>query len=161
MTGQGVLYGYCIGVSSSRRVAQRLHEDVAFRVLAANNTPDFRTISNFRKDHLAALEAKDQPAAEHAEVEGKTHPGEPEDKAQCNFTDAESRIMPAPVGRDFLQAYYCQAVVDHAHQVIVAARGHQPDLGQGAGCGDDQETIDNVGAVPGECPSTPVTTRQR
>ena len=32
-----------------------LHEDIAFRVLAANNTPDFRTISDFRKDHLSAL----------------------------------------------------------------------------------------------------------
>ena len=50
-----LLYGYCVGVASSRRIAQRLHEDIAFRVLAANNTPDFRTISDFRKDHLAAL----------------------------------------------------------------------------------------------------------
>ena len=40
-----LLYGYCVGVASSRRIAQRLHEDIAFRVLAANNTPDFR-------DHL-------------------------------------------------------------------------------------------------------------
>ena len=39
----------------TKRIAQRLHEDIAFRVLAANNTPDFRTISDFRKDHLAAL----------------------------------------------------------------------------------------------------------
>ena len=50
-----LLYGYCVGVSSSRRIAQRLHEDIAFRVLAANNTPDFRTISDFRKDNLEAL----------------------------------------------------------------------------------------------------------
>ena len=50
-----LLYGYCTGVASSRRIAQRLHEDIAFRVLAANNTPDFRTISDFRKDHLSAL----------------------------------------------------------------------------------------------------------
>ena len=50
-----LLYGYCTGVASSRRIAQRLHEDIAFRVLAANNTPDFRTISDFRKDHLPAL----------------------------------------------------------------------------------------------------------
>ena len=34
-----LLYGYCVGVASSRRIAQRLHEDIAFRVLAANNTP--------------------------------------------------------------------------------------------------------------------------
>ena len=50
-----LLYGYCNGVASSRRIARRLHEDIAFRVLAANNTPDFRTISDFRKDHLEAL----------------------------------------------------------------------------------------------------------
>ncbi len=50
-----LLYGYCVGVASSRRIAQRLHEDIAFRVLAANNTPDFRTVSDFRKDHLEAL----------------------------------------------------------------------------------------------------------
>ena len=50
-----LLYGYCVGVASSRRIAQRLHEDIAFRVLAANNTPDFRTISDFRKDNVDAL----------------------------------------------------------------------------------------------------------
>ena len=50
-----LFFGYCVGVASSRRIAQRLHEDIAFRVLAANNTPDFRTISDFRKDNLAAL----------------------------------------------------------------------------------------------------------
>ena len=55
MMVKALLHGYCVGVASSRKIAQRLHEDIAFRVLAANNTPDFRTISDFRKDHLAAL----------------------------------------------------------------------------------------------------------
>ena len=54
--GQEVLlYGYCTGVASSRRIAQGLHEDIAFRMLAANNTPDFRTVYDFRKDHLETL----------------------------------------------------------------------------------------------------------
>ena len=245
-----LLYGYCIGVASSRRIAQRLHEDIAFRVLAANNTPDFRTISDFRKDHLGALsglflqvlafcqraglvklghvaldgtkvranasrhkamsykrmkEKEEQLAAEVAELlrraqevdeeedrrygkdkrgdelpeelafregrlekireamaaleaeaqaaaeaEGKEHPGVPEDKAQRNFTDAESRIMPAPGGRDFLQAYNCQAVVDHAHQVIVAARATNQSSDQQQAAAMMQETIDNIGAVPRE-----------
>ena len=245
-----LLYGYCIGVASSRRIAQRLHEDIAFRVLAANNTPDFRTISDFRRDHLAALsglflqvlafcqraglvklghvaldgtkvranasrhkamsyrrmkEKEEQLAAEVAELlrraqevddeedrrygkdkrgdelpeelafregrlekireamaaleaeaqaaaeaEGKEHPGVPEDKAQRNFTDAESRIMPAPGGRDFLQAYNCQAVVDHAHQVIVAARATNQSSDKQQAAAMMQETIDNVGAVPRE-----------
>ena len=239
-----LLYGYCIGVASSRRIAQRLHEDIAFRVLAANNTPDFRTISDFRKDHLAALsglflqvlafcqraglvklghvaldgtkvranasrhkamsyrrmkEKETQLAAEvaellrraqevdeeedrrygqdkrgdelpeelafregrlekireamaalEAEAEGRKQPGVPEDKAQRNFTDAESRIMPGPGGRDFLQAYNCQAVVDHAHQVIVAARATNQTSDQQQAAAMMQETIDNVGAVPRE-----------
>ena len=245
-----LLYGYCIGVASSRRIAQRLHEDIAFRVLAANNTPDFRTISDFRKDHLGALsglflqvlelcqraglvklghvaldgakvranasrhkamsyrrmkEKETQLAAEVAELlrraqevddeedrrygkdkrgdelpeelafrkgrlekireamaaleaeaqaaaeaEGKEHLGVPDDKAQRNFTDAESRIMPGPVGRDFLQAYNCQAVVDHAHQVIVAARATNQSSDKQQTAAMLRETIDNVGAVPRE-----------
>jgi len=52
-----LLYGYAIGVASSRQLAQRCQEDLAFRVLTANNTPDFRTISDFRKRHLVALAA--------------------------------------------------------------------------------------------------------
>ena len=245
-----LLYGYCIGVASSRRIAQRLHEDIAFRVLAANNTPDFRTISDFRKDHLGALsglflqvlelcqraglvklghvaldgakvranasrhkamsyrrmkEKETQLAAEVAELlrraqevddeedhrygkdkrgdelpeelafrkgrlekireamaaleaeaqaaaeaEGKEHLGVPDDKAQRNFTDAESRIMPGPGGRDFLQAYNCQAVVDHAHQVIVAARATNQSSDKQQTAAMLRETIDNVGAVPRE-----------
>ena len=246
-----LLYGYCVGVASSRRIAQRLHEDIAFRVLAANNTPDFRTISDFRKDNLAALsglflqvlalcqrsglvklghvardgtkvranaskhramsyrrmkekeaqlaaeveellsraeeaddeedhrygkdrrgdelpqelafregrlekireamaalEADAQSAAEQAE--GRKHPGVPEDRSQRNFTDVESRIMPAPGGRDFVQAYNCQAVVDSANQVIVATRATNETSDKQQAVTMIEETIDNVGAVPRE-----------
>ena len=169
-----LLYGYCVGVASSRRIAQRLHEDIAFRGLAANNTPDFRTISDFRKDDLdalsglfvqvlalcrqaglvklghAALEAEAQAAAEQAEAEGRKHPWVPDDKAQRNFTDTESRIIPAPGGKDFLQAYNCQAVVDSAHQVIVAARATNQTSDKQQAAAMMEETIDNVGAVPRE-----------
>ena len=222
-----LLYAYCTGVPSSRRIEKRLCEDIAFRVLAANNTPDFRTISDFRKDHLKALaglflqvlklcqktglvklghvaldgtkikanaskhkamsyrrmkeeearleaevaqliakaeavdeeedcrygkdkrgdelpkelafresrlkkirearEALEEEAKREAEVaaaagkKNKKHTGVPDDKAQRNFTDPESRIMPAPGGKHFIQAYNAQAAVDSAHQVIVAA----------------------------------------
>jgi len=51
-----LVYGYCVGVFSSRRMQKRLVEDVAFRVLAAGHEPDFRTLSDFRKIHLKALE---------------------------------------------------------------------------------------------------------
>jgi transposase len=52
-----LVYAYCIGVFSSRRIERRLVEDIAFRVLAAGNAPNFRTISDFRKIHLKTLEA--------------------------------------------------------------------------------------------------------
>ena len=248
-----LLYAYCVGVPSSRRMARRLHEDIAFRVLAANNTPDFRTISDFRKDHLsalsglflqvlmlcqqyglaklghvaldgtkvkanaskhkamsyrkmkekeaqlsaevaellrraqetdeeedkrygkdrrgdelpeelafregrlekireamAALEAEAAAQAKQAEAEGREHPGVPEDKAQRNFTDPQSRIMPASGGKDFLQAYNCQAVVDHEHQVIVAARATNLTSDKQQAAAMIAETIDNISAVPKE-----------
>lgn len=217
-----LLYAYCIGVSSSRKIEKHLCEDVAFRILAANNTPDFRTISDFRKDHLKALaqlflqvlklcqkaglvklghvaldgtkikanaskhkamsyqRMKEEEARLQAEVAellkmakatdeeedryyGKDKRGDelpkelafresrlkkireakaaleaearlvadkgtkaneaavPEGKTQRNFTDPESRIMPAPGGKHFIQAYNAQAAVDSAHQIIVAA----------------------------------------
>ena len=50
-----LVYGYCVGVFSSRRIQRRLLEDIPFRVLAAGNAPDFRTIADFRKTHLTAL----------------------------------------------------------------------------------------------------------
>jgi transposase len=219
-----LLYAYCIGVPSSRKIEKRLHEDVAFRVLAANNAPDFKTIADFRKNHLdalaslfvevlklcqkaglvklghvaldgtkvkanaskhkamsygrmkqeegrlkaeieellqraqavdeaedsqygkdkrgdelprelafresrlekireakAAIEAEAQEEAEQARAKGKHRPGVPDEKAQRNFTDPESGIMPAPGGKHFIQAYNAQAAVDSANQVIVAA----------------------------------------
>lgn len=51
-----LVYGYCVGVFSSRRLEKRLIEDIGFRVLAAGNEPDFRRISEFRRIHLKALE---------------------------------------------------------------------------------------------------------
>ncbi len=51
-----LVYGYCTGVFSSRRIHKRLREDIPFKVLAAGNDPDFRTISDFRKIHIKTLE---------------------------------------------------------------------------------------------------------
>jgi transposase len=50
-----LVYGYATGVFSSRKIARKLHEDVAFRVLAASNFPAHRTIRDFRALHLKEL----------------------------------------------------------------------------------------------------------
>jgi transposase len=251
-----LLYAYCSGVPSSRRIAKRLEEDIAFRVLAANNTPDFRTISDFRKDHLKALAAlfvqvlklcqkarlvklghvsldgtkmkanaskhkamsykrmKEEEARLEVEVQdlfrgaqaideeedrtyGKNErgdalpkelvfresrlkkikeamaaleaearleaaftPGEgdkggkargvPEDKAQRNFTDPESHIMPAPGGKQFEQAYNAQAAVDSANQIIVAAEVTDQPSDKGQAMPMIRQVEENTGGLPRE-----------
>jgi transposase len=50
-----LLYGYCTGVTSSRRIERATHDDVAFRYLAANQHPDHDTVATFRQSHLEAL----------------------------------------------------------------------------------------------------------
>src|SRR6266542_4017686 len=52
-----LLYAYATGTCSSRRIARKLEEDVAYRVLAAGNFPAHRTIAEFRQQHVAAFEA--------------------------------------------------------------------------------------------------------
>jgi len=244
---------YCIGVPSSRKIAKRLQEDVGFRVLAANNTPDFRTVSDFRKDHLkdlsglflqvlelcqeaglvklghvsldgtkvkanaskhkamsygrmkeeerrlegevrellrkaeevdeeedrrygrdkrgdelpgelafresrlrkireakTSLEAKARQEAKKAKAEGRGHPGVPEDREQRNFTDPESRIMPAPGGKEFLQAYNAQVAVDSAHQIIVACEVTNQPTDKAQGVPMMKEVRDNTGRLPPE-----------
>ena len=248
-----LLYAYCIGVASSRKVEKRLCEDVSFRVLAANNTPDFRTISDFRKDHLKALaglflqvvklcqkaglvklghvsidgtkmkanaskhkamsyrrmkeeearledevaelmkkaeavdeeedrrygkdkrgdelpkelafresrlkkigeakEALEEEAKREAEAAAsanKKYTGVPDDKAQRNFTDPESHIMPAPGGKHFEQAYNAQAAVDSAHQVIVAAEVTEQPSDKEQAVPMMKQVKENTGELPRE-----------
>ena len=52
-----LLYAYCIGVASSRQIEKRTHEDIAFRMIAANRHPDHDSICAFRKRHIKALAA--------------------------------------------------------------------------------------------------------
>jgi transposase len=245
-----LLYAYCIGVPSSRKIAGKLGEDIAFRVLAANNTPDFRTISDFRKEHLKSLadlflqvlklcqktglvklghvaldgtkikanaskhkamsykrmkeeesrleaeitallksaqvtdeeedrrygknkrgdelpkelafresrlkkirearEALEAETKQEAEKNGKKddQDGLPKDKAQRNFTDAESHIMPAPGGKHFIQAYNAQAAVDSAHQIIVAAETTNKPTDRGQAEPMMEKVKENTGRLP-------------
>ncbi len=50
-----LLYGYCVGVVSSRKIECRTYEDVGFRYLAADQHPDHDTIASFRQTHLQNL----------------------------------------------------------------------------------------------------------
>ena len=50
-----LLYAYCVGEASSRKMEKATYDDVAFRYLAANQHPDHDTIANFRRQHLEPL----------------------------------------------------------------------------------------------------------
>ncbi len=54
-----VLYAYCEGERSSRQIERRCREDIAFRVLTANQQPDHATICCFRQQHEGALSGLD------------------------------------------------------------------------------------------------------
>ena len=56
------------------------------------------------REAKVALEAEARAEVEQGESEGRNPPGVPDDKAQRNFTDPDSRIMPGPGGRDFQQS---------------------------------------------------------
>ena len=56
MTTALLLYAYCQGVYSSRRIAQTCEDRVDFMAVTGLNRPDFRTASDFRKRHLRALQ---------------------------------------------------------------------------------------------------------
>ena len=250
MMAKILVYAYCVGVFSSRRIQKRLIEDIAFRILAAGNQPDFRTISDFRKIHLNALQdlfeqvlklaltagaiklgrvaldgskikanaskhkamsykrmkeegrnlraevhqllkqakaaddeedarygkdksgdelpeelsrretrlqrikeakkALEQRAREEAqkskEAEGSEEKAIPEDKAQYNFTDPESRIMKGPDG--FVQAYNAQVAVEQTCQLIVAQAVTQE-------ANDKKQTVPMIKAVKEQAGQTP------
>ena len=50
-----LLYGYCMGSYSSRKIQAKTYEDIGFRYLAADEHPDHSTLAEFRKRHLEAL----------------------------------------------------------------------------------------------------------
>lgn len=65
-----IVYSYCIGKPSSRKIEKGLYEDVGLRYLGAGNFPDFRTISDFRKIHISPLERLFQQVLEMCQEAG-------------------------------------------------------------------------------------------
>lgn len=119
-----LLYGYCEGVYSSRKLAKSCEERVNFMAVTA--------LMELRIGNLASIDvAMKCPRGLSINKSGwkrlarqrllwkqNAKSAKPEDKAQKNFTDPESRIMKTSNG--FEQAYNAQAAVDAQSQVIVA-----------------------------------------
>jgi hypothetical protein len=110
-----LLYGYCVGLPSSRKIERKTHEDVA----------EAKAQAAAEKDDSDDDEPPSGPAELPKHRIPRDENDEPTPKAQRNFTDAESRIQKAADG--FVQGYNCQAAVDAEHQIIVAeALTNQP-----------------------------------
>ena len=256
-----LLYGYCVGMASSRKIEKATYEQVPFRVLAANQHPDHDTICTFRRRHLepladlfvqvlqlcqkaglvklghvaldgtkvqanaskhkamsygrmkqelarlegeveqllaraeaidteedalygagkrgdelpeelrfrhqrlerirrakAALEAEASQEQLEEDAEGDDTPEatgadqrpEPEESAQRNFTDPDSRIMRDSSTKSFQQCYNCQAAVDDQAQVIVAADVTQQANDKGQVEPMAEQVQKNTGKLPEE-----------
>lgn len=52
-----LLYAYCVGVFSSRKIMARCETDVAFRAIVGEDIPDFRRIAEFRRRHLPHMQS--------------------------------------------------------------------------------------------------------
>lgn len=102
------------------------------------------------REARAALEAEAQVKAEEAKEKGGKATGVPEEKAQRNFTDPESRIMPGPGGKQFEQAYNAQIAVDSSNQVIVAAEVIDQPSDKGQAVPMMEQVKANAGRLPRE-----------
>ena len=147
MMTEVLLYGYCMGVRSSRRIEKLCDEDVAFRYLAVNHRPDHVTLARFRRNHEKELEGLFTQVLRLCKEAGLLKVGlvsldgtkikataalsanrTLNEEAKANVTDPESRIMKTRKG--FIQGYNAQAVVTK-EQIIVAADVTQEENDQG------------------------------
>jgi hypothetical protein len=101
-------------VFSSRKIARKLEEDVAFRVLGAGNFPDRRTVNRFRQEHWEEFAGNFGPVVKLARERKLIRMG----TLAENFTDPESRIMKTQDG--FQQCYNGQIAVEAGSGLIVA-----------------------------------------
>src|ERR671923_268770 len=113
-------YAYCVGERSSRGIERRCREDVAFRVICANQAPDHATVARFRVRHEQALARGIAADGSRRMAPGTTKPYEPPPKPEgkINTTAPDARRM--KFGRNFIPAYNAQAVTTE-DQIVVAA----------------------------------------
>src|SRR6266700_1870539 len=96
-----LIYGYCIGVVSSRQIEKRTYEDVAFRYLSADEHPDHTTINEFRKRHLKALDGtKKQANASKHKAMSYGRMGEAEERLKAEIQDLLDRAEAVDVAED-------------------------------------------------------------
>ena len=74
-----LMYAYCQGVRSSRRIERLCESDVAYRVICANRHPDHATVAHFRADHQVVIEGVFVDVLVLCAAAGLTKPGHDRD----------------------------------------------------------------------------------
>ena len=98
-----LIYAYVIGTFSSRKIHRALQESVAFIYLAAYQKPDFRTISDFRKNHIQELKVLFQQIVHlcrkmgmvslgHVAIDGSKFKANAADRRTCHANRVEEQI---------------------------------------------------------------------
>lgn len=129
-----LVYAYCVGERSSRRIERRLVEDVAFRVVAANQQPDHATIARFRASHQAAIAGLFGQVLAVCARAGLLRPGlvaVDGTKLNANASRDASRTAEQIAAEILAEA----EVTDAAEDADAAAAGHEIDEDGGGGLG--------------------------
>jgi transposase len=140
-----LLYAYCVGVASSRRIEKKTYEDIAFRVIAAGQHPDHSTVSEFRRQHLDVLAglfaqvlALCQKAGlvklGHVALDGtklkanaSKHKAMSYERMQQREKELAQKVAELLKAAEEADAAEDQAAMDEEHQIIVAqALTNQP-----------------------------------
>jgi transposase len=130
-----LVYAYCVGERSSRKVERRLVEDVAFRVVAANQQPDHATIARFRAEHEAAIAGLFGQVLAVCARSGLLRPGLVAidgTKLAANASRDASRTAQQLAKEILAEASATDAAVNIAEDAAMAAAGEMP-AGLGAG----------------------------
>ena len=129
------------------REAQEIDEDEDQRYGKDRRGDELPEELAFRESRLKKIREAKAALEEEAKAQGKEVP---DDKIQRNFTDPDSHIMPRPGGKEFDQAYNCQAAVDSGHQVIVAANVINQPSDKAQALPLVMEIENNTGSLPKE-----------
>ncbi|MFV0461304.1 MAG: transposase [Actinomycetales bacterium] len=120
-----LLYAYCAGVVSSRKIEQACHVDVAFRVVCGNVAPDHTTIARFRARHEKALKSLFTVSLRLCAKAGMTSVG---------LVAVDGTKMAAPAA---LEANRAKESLDQAVQELFAQADAAEDAAHGTDGGDE------------------------
>jgi hypothetical protein len=127
-----LVYGYCTGVMSSRRIERKTYEDVAFRYLSGGQHPEFSTICTFRRTHLAAVEDLFRQVVRLAREAGLVKMGHVSlDGSKVDASASKHKARPIPGSRPGIGTAASRPAQAPPRSGVGDGQGHGRGHGQG------------------------------